>query len=112
MGVSLVELARYWRPASYCRQEASSTGKALLRLNSGADDHVMPLIEVGRDAVGELLRRARLRLDTELGQRVDRGAVVQDRIHLGIEPRHDRRRCAGGRIERLPQHALVTRQAG
>src|ERR1700691_5632102 len=59
--------------------------RSLLWLDPGADDHVMPLFEIGCDAVGKLLRRARPGVDTEFCQCADRVAVAQDRIHLGIE---------------------------
>src|ERR1700761_7209470 len=86
MEVSLVELDRTGRGLARSILPQPKSVKrpkhALLRLNPGAHDDVVPLLEIGCDAIGELLRCARLGLDAELGQRVDGGAVVQDRIHF------------------------------
>jgi len=51
---------------SICRPAGSvkRLRTTLLRLNPGAGDDVMPFLDIGGDAISELLRRARVCLDT------------------------------------------------
>src|SRR3954453_16843036 len=64
--------------------------KRSFRLHAGGLDHIRPLVALPGEEGRELVRRAGLGIDVELGERGADLGGLQAFVDRGIEPGHDR----------------------
>src|ERR1700736_1916437 len=75
--------------------------------NLGLLDHLSPLVDIGFEPACDFLRRARPGVDAERDQPLLQISVGKYILQRAVERRHDFRRRARGRKQRVPGDDIV-----